>query len=756
MNRTVQLSLLSLTLFLLVFPLTLGRPGVPFSLKADESAYYLMALSLAHDQDLELKVEDTERIFQEFPFREIRNVILMTDDGWHTTYFGKPFLFPLFAAPFAAAFGTRGLLFFNMALMMGMVWLGTAYLRRFNSDGISALFSSLFFLLSSAFAYVFWIQTEIFNMAAIFLALFLGFEGEQDSAEGGLWRPLVSGAALALAVYNKPFFAALSLPLVFVALRRRQWKRLGAWVSGFLLCLGAAGGLSLALTGHGTSYLGVVRQGATLCQPGVLPIAPIEAPSEATPAAISEALNKASNSPTGNAWTWMFRLPDIVPARLLENIGYFLWGRHTGLFLYMPFAALALVLFLLVGRRSRERWVLLSSLAIVAVYLLIFLYFNWHGGGGFIGNRYFVNLYPAFLFLVTEIRPRWPMALGAALAGLFLSPILFTPLSSLGPEPTLQHHVRSAPFRYFPFEISLRNVPGYHRQPLGSGRGSGRVVVRKDQALIFGDQIWLRAADRVELWLESPAPLDKATFQIRNLAPRNSVSLKMEGERETLEFATGDETRRVTLDLDGPGRTRWHPNGKLYIYRLVVHSESGRIRHWTRHRPPTPCPYFAENPIVQESFPVGAMLTYLGDGAHLDADLYDLRWDRVEVPSEMPPGVVFEATVRLVNRSSHPWPAVGTARVKVSYHWRGEDGEVVDFDGRRTELPHAVGPGESVDLKVEVKAPKTPGSYQLELDPVFEHVAWFSQRNGGDTALSPVEVHRSAPRPPRKAPGRTP
>ena len=47
---------------------------------------------------------------------------------------------------------------------------------------------------------------------------------------------------------------------------------------------------------------------------------------------------------------------------------------------------------------------------------------------------------------------------------------------------------------------------------------------------------------------------------------------------------------------------------------------------------------------------------------------------------------------------------------------------------------HAVG-----DQAAHLVAPDIAGSYVLELDPVFEHVAWFSERNGG-------KVHRAAVR----------
>ena len=47
MSRATHLAFLSMAVFLVLFTGTVGKPGLPPTLKADEPAYLLMAQSLA-------------------------------------------------------------------------------------------------------------------------------------------------------------------------------------------------------------------------------------------------------------------------------------------------------------------------------------------------------------------------------------------------------------------------------------------------------------------------------------------------------------------------------------------------------------------------------------------------------------------------------------------------------------------------------------------------------------------------------------
>ena len=98
---------------------------------------------------------------------------------------------------------------------------------------------------------------------------------------------------------------------------------------------------------------------------------------------------------------------------------------------------------------------------------MLWIPWNYQGGGGFVGNRYFVSVYPAFIFLVPAVAAtlaatdrlcaRWPA--GRAV-------VVHTVRLARG----LEHVAGTRPKLsdpYFPLELSLRNVPGYETMNLG-------------------------------------------------------------------------------------------------------------------------------------------------------------------------------------------------------------------------------------------------------------------------------------------------
>jgi len=130
----------------------------------------------------------------------------------------------------------------------------------------------------------------------------------------------------------------------------------------------------------------------------------------------------------------------------------------------------------------------------------------------------------------------------------------------------------------------------------------------------------------------------------------------------------------------------------------------------------------------------------------------DDRWYRARYTVEqtrrtLAGGAQTRIALTVTNTGVLVWPHQGRDAVHLSYHWesRDEKGAHLHFEGRRTPLPHDVGPGESVALLGRVEAPRKSGTYQLRWDLVRENVTWFSERAIA-TGDQTVEIVGEAPR----------
>jgi len=449
---------------------------------------------------------------------------------------------------------------------------------------------------------------------------------------------------------------------------------------------------------------------------------------------VARAVVTTARRNNANSWQWIVQSPDFDEPEFFENLGYLLVGRHTGVVPYMPLGVLAFVLFLWRGARSVSRWLLVLAFAAVAVFFLVAIPINWHGGGGFVGNRYLAMLYPAFLFLVTTVTPLWAPLVGVGAAALLLGPILFTPYGAPVPHPTLQAHVRSPVFRLFPLELTLRErIPGYAE----AGYGKILFVGRRDVMRTSEGRIQIQAATPVELWILGPEPVDSFLFEVRSRVPDNRVRLEMGDATVEEEFASGRKgwrhTRTVELTPGSPDRTSWFKPVRFkrwhtaYVYNLVVESQLGEVPEADINRRGVWMLVVAE-------------ITYLGTREQVSRpEHYRIAWESVEAPERVEPGAKFDARARVVNRGESAWEASGPLPIRLGYHWLDTAGRTVELEGRRSVLPSDVAPGDGVDVEIAVEAPAEAGRYTLVLDAIREPISWFSAR-GGATGDARVEV----------------
>lgn len=550
-----------LALVLLGLAATVYKVHFPPGPVADEAAYVMITESLWHDRDLAYDHRDllrAYRLWDQGPY----GMILFTRDGGQSMHYGKPYAYSLAALPFYALFGVQGHVVFNMALYLAMVLAALWFFRE--EKGYAGLFIAGFFFASVAFVYVFWMQPEVFNMACIFFPLLLW----QWLRKREAWRPVDyallagAGALLAAAFVSKEPTVLLGAPIAVDLLWQRRWKGLLALGLPAALALVLLVGAQWKLTGTWSPYRGVQRRSFETDYP-------VESRKD---------LWQAYRGTSYGSWSGLG--VESSGRVFLRNAGYFLVGRHTGLLPYFPFALFALALYL-AGPRDRSRHLLLLAILGFCLVILVIRPHNYHGGAGFLGNRYFASIYPALLFLPGRLSARRSLALPFAAAGLWTASVVAVPLQAITPEATLQAHVRTAPFQALPLELTLLGggrIPGYAIR----GWGEGVWVVPK-QNFFTGEQhpngVWVRGASRSEVVVVSPDPIETIRFRAFSLSGENTLIVDSGVDRAVVRFDS--EGKRagtpVELALEPVARDLGFFTGspREYFYRFTLESTDG-------------------------------------------------------------------------------------------------------------------------------------------------------------------------------------
>ncbi len=712
MSRPAVLAFACLACFLILLPLTLKKPGLPMRLSGDEATYLAMATSLGMDGDVRCEGTDLRRLFAEFPFAEAR-LELVTDDGWATARFARPIVYSLVSAPLVALWGANGPLALNAACFALALAFGWLRLRRANGAGVALVFVLGFFLFSAAYSYLFRVQPQVMVMAAVTVALALGWKDpRRPRTSASRWW--LSGIALGVAALQEPMLLLLAVPLLagLVTSRRRDAMR---WLAGCGLTLALGALVSIALTGGvGVDHLHRTGTVATFTLDD-----PLELPWQ-DPEAIEGA--RAGDGARRSAMN------------LLEEAALLLWGRRHGVLPYFPLMLPILVLFGAGGGRSRREWLLLATVTGLGILQLIAEPLSRGLHQAQVGNPHMVGVYPAFLFLVSRLR-RAVVVAGYGLGTLMMGSLMLTTLGSVVPQAADHAHTRSFPYPWLPLEVpALDSLSGYREVELHGLEAAGkpsalRLRAPADQVQVRGEELWLLGGESVELWLESRAELPTAVLQLRNLAPGNRIDLKFGSQHERRDFDQVPPEGigfRLELEPRNPDRVRRDGAGVVNYYRLRVKTRHGEKPRW-RHG------------VAAKEY-LGVAVSFLGSREFLARDLYAADWLGCGAPTSVAPEEIFLTAARLRNASQHSWNHRGPARVRLSYRWLDAAGKEIPGTGERTDLQAAVEPGQDVASWVSVRAPRAPGRYLLELDPLFENVAWFSSRDPEATCRAEVEV----------------
>jgi hypothetical protein len=580
--------------------------------KGDEATYYSLTYSIVRDRDFAFQRRDLIRVWEEFPSgpegiflkrgSEIHGVkrsaaipfvvLDQSPDESRTRYFyGKSFIYPLFASPFVLLFGTNGFLIFHALLLA----LNFAVAYRFltaigSSPGLAAFFAGVFLFASVVPVYFVWLAPELFNFSLVLNAFFLctyKWVRPPDAApspasrlERFLQSPSSDYAAailLGIATFSKPTHALAFLPFAALLLLRRDVRRL--MTAGVLFTIVVVGLFAAnAVTTGEVNYQGGDRK----------------------------SFNSSTGYPFANAWeTFDNRggavATDAVPVDILVhrdtvtvlgwNVFYFVVGRYSGLLPYFFPGLLAVGMFLLAGHARRAwQWVIAGGIAVAVVALLVYMPYTYSGGGGPIGNRYFLSFYPLFLFLMPPVRSVLPGIVALAIGTLFTAKLVLNPFyTSFNPN----EHTKAGPLRLLPIELTLLNdLPvaadaERARRSLGGSPPVAAYFPDSGAYLPEGDSFWVRGGGRADVILRAPASVNESgqatplrvrrlMLEIANGAEKNRVVVSAGLRWVTLDLAPG-EVRSVDFRPAGgvPYKPALHPTN--YVYSFSVSSATGFV-----------------------------------------------------------------------------------------------------------------------------------------------------------------------------------
>jgi hypothetical protein len=434
-----------------------------YGIKGDEATYVASGLSAAFDGDLTYQKRDLERFFgfyragPEGIFLKRGKVLRLAVDGTppfvhlvkrqdtHSDrlYFAKALLYGVVAAPFVRLLGLNGFLVLHVLLLFASGVCAYVFLAARSRPLPAFLFALAFIFASCVPVYTVFLAPEILNFSLVALAYFFWAYKEVAPDGGGFLRSrgsdLLAAALLGAVTYSKPTHVFLIAPLVLWAWWRRRFVD-GLAVGVLFAVVTAAFYGATALNTGEFNYQGGDRKAFYNTFPfdGSQPD-----PWNARGVEMSTNDSDAENVLTD--FTNRFAL----------NVEYFLIGRHFGFVPYFFPGVVAVLLWLASSERTRP-WRVLTLLAVVAsaLTLIVFAPFTWSGGGGPPGNRYFMSVYAAMLYLTPPLTSALAPVLAWAGGALFTAKMLVNPfVAAKFPNQTTERGFA----RRLPVELTMAN-----------------------------------------------------------------------------------------------------------------------------------------------------------------------------------------------------------------------------------------------------------------------------------------------------------
>ncbi len=366
-------------------------------------------------------------------------------------------------------------------------------------------------------------HAELFDLALVVLGYFAWLYKEVARPDGvprgarWLLQPrsdIVAVLLLGVATFSKPSNILLVLPLLAWLVIKRRWRRAAACGLLFGACGAVLLAGNVAVTGD-WNFQGGDRRTFY----GVYPFQDRLVSWDAV----------GQDRATNRVLTEIIFDRRVFWTVFSHNLAYFFIGRYSGLLPYFFPAVFALGAFL-VRRRWRRpwQWLVLGAALAEILLLIIWIPYNYFGGGGVLGNRYFMNTYGLFLFLLPPVESIGAAIVPWVVGGLFAAQITLNPFfASFNPA----EHAKQGPLRLLPVELTLVND-----LPINTQANRARVWFgqqRRFQIYFLDDNAFGR--EDLSFWVRGRST---AEFLVKTVEPASSLRLVID---------TGDVPSRITV-----------------------------------------------------------------------------------------------------------------------------------------------------------------------------------------------------------------
>ena len=217
------------------------------------------------------------------------------------------------------------------------------------------------------------------------------------------------------------------------------------------------------------------------------------------------------------------------------------------------------------------QWLTLAAGVGSAVVLLLYMPFTYSGGGGPVGNRYFLGAYGVFLFLVPPLQTAVGGLVTMALSALFVAPILSNPFyASLHPA----EHSKTGLFRWLPTELTMVNdlpvnvspsriAAAARRHAAGARRISSTTTSTTARAMRSGCE----GESSADILLRAPIPTETDAAGVERARSLRIEKLTVHprdraASRIASTISTGGET---------PRRSTWRPSSQQTFELAMPH-----------------------------------------------------------------------------------------------------------------------------------------------------------------------------------------